>query len=120
MQRRWVKRVLKGIGVALATSAIAWFAWPSPVPVDLATVVRGPMDVTVDDEGKTQVHDVYVVSAPLAGKVLRIAGHVGDAVTANDTVLAIMQPTVPSFHDPRLHDELKAALAASDAAVDLA
>jgi HlyD family secretion protein len=115
-----MKRVLQGVGVFLLVLAIGWALRPNPVPVDLAVVAKGPMDVTVDDEGKTQVRDVYVVSAPLGGKLLRIPGHVGDAVTANETVLAVMQPTVPSFHDPRYHEELKAALAASNAAVALA
>jgi HlyD family secretion protein len=49
------------------------FAWPRPIPVDLATVTKGPMEVTVDDEGKTRVRHVYTVSAPIAGKVLRIS-----------------------------------------------
>ena len=77
-----------------------------PIPVDLATVAKGPMEVTVDDEGRTRVRHVYTVSAPVAGKVLRIShpsasravAHVGDQVTANETVVALMQPTLPSFH----------------------
>ena len=80
------------------------------------------MEVTVDDEGKTRVRHVYTVSAPIAGKVLRISPprHVGDVVTADETVVAVMQPTVPSFHDARTHEELQAALGAADAAVKLA
>ena len=80
------------------------------------------MEVTVDDEGKTRVRHVYTVSAPIAGKALRISGprHVGDVVTADETVVAVMQPTVPSFHDARTHEELKAALSAADAGVKLA
>ena len=96
--------------------------WPKPIAVDLATVVKGPMEVTVDDEGKTRVRHVYTVSAPIGGKVLRISPprHVGDVVTADETVVAVMQPTVPSFHDARTHEELEAALSAADAAVRLA
>ena len=83
-------------------------------------VSKGPMEVTVDDEGKTRVRHIYTVSAPLAGKVLRTSRHVGDQVIANDTVVAVMQPTVPGFHDVRSHEELQAALAAADAAVRFA
>ncbi|TIP50379.1 MAG: secretion protein HlyD, partial [Mesorhizobium sp.] len=56
----------------LAAAAI-WFAWPRPIAVDLATVTEGPMEVTIDDEAKTRVRHVYTVSAPIAGKVLRIS-----------------------------------------------
>ena len=87
------------------------------------------MEVTVDDEGKTRVRHVYTVSAPIAGKVLRISRpngakgisvHVGDEVTADETVVAVMQPTIPGFIDVRSREELQAAVAAADAAIALA
>jgi HlyD family secretion protein len=87
------------------------------------------MEVTIDDDGKTEVRHVYTVSAPIAGKVLRIshpAGgegvsrHVGDQVTANETVVAVMQPTTPGFIDFRTREEGEAAVAAADAAVKYA
>jgi HlyD family secretion protein len=87
------------------------------------------MEITVDDDGKTDVRHVYTVSAPIAGKVLRISHpsgaegfsrHVGDLVTANDTVVAVMQPTTPSFLDVRSRQEIEAAVAAADAAVKYA
>ena len=111
-------------GILLATSATVWFAWPAPVGVDLAIAARGPMEVTVDDDGKTQVAHVYAVSAPIAGKVLRISHpdgthavsrHVGDQVIANETVIAVMQPTVPSFIDSRSRGQLEAELVAAEA-----
>src|SRR6516162_2972325 len=110
MRAIWPKRVAWAAVVGLGLAALVWFAWPSPVPVDLGTVARGPMDVTVDDDGKTNVRHVYTVSAPIAGKVLRISHpsreteisvHVGDQVTANETVVALMQPTTPGFVDRR-------------------
>lgn len=122
MRAIWMKRTL-GIAalVAMAAGAV-WFAWPRPIAVDLATLTKGPMEVTIDDEAKTQVRHVYTVSAPIAGKVLRISPprHIGDQVTKDETVLAVMQPTLPSFHDARTHEELLAALAAADATVNLA
>jgi HlyD family secretion protein len=45
---------------------------------------------------------------------------VGDLVVANETVVATLRSTIPSFHDIRSHEELQAALAAADAAVNLA
>src|SRR5512145_3145552 len=129
MKTIWVKRVLWTIASGLAVLGLSWLAWPRPIPVDIATVARSPMRVTVDDEGKTRVRHIYTVSAPIAGKVLRISNpdnkhgmslHVGDQVTANETVVAIMQPTIPTFIDVRSREELQAAVAAADAAIVLA
>ena len=118
----WKRRALSVAALAVIAAGAAYFLWPKPIAVDIATVVKGPMEVTVDDEGKTRVRHVYAVSAPIGGKVLRISPprHVGDVVTADETVVAVMQPTVPSFHDARTHEELEAAYGAADAAVRLA
>lgn len=115
----WMKKIGGIVAFGLIAVAAVWFAWPQPIPVDLATVAKGPMEVTVDDEAKTQVRHLYTVSAPIAGKVLRISPprHVGDQVAKDETVVAVMQPTTPSFHDVRTHEELLAALSAADAAV---
>ena len=129
MRAIWLKRTFQLFLLALVIGAAIWFARPRPVPVDLATVTRGPMEVMVEDEAKTHVRHVYTVSAPLAGKVLRISRsgedhsrsrHVGDEVMANQTIVAVMQPAVPGFLDIRSREQLQAALAAADAAVRLA
>ena len=123
MRASWSKRLLWGVVAGLAVIGLVWFAWPAPVAVDLTVVTKGPMEVTVDDDGKTHVRHIYTVSAPIAGKVLRIshpAGeggislHVGDEVIANDTVVAVMQPTAPGFLDLRSRQEIEAAVAAAD------
>lgn len=120
----------KGIGWVAAAAAVLggviWLARPAPVGVDLATVSKGPMEVTVDEDGKTHVRHVYTVSAPISGKLLRIshpAGyqgvshHVGDQVTADETVVAVMQPMTPAFIDVRSREQLRAELAAATAAL---
>lgn len=105
---------------AVAIAGVVWLARPSPIAVDLALAARSAMEVTVDDEAKTRIRHVYTVSAPLAGRVMRTPREVGDRVTANETVVAVMQPTTPAFHDARTHEELVAGLAAADAAIALA
>ncbi|CDX25391.1 putative Secretion protein HlyD [Mesorhizobium sp. ORS 3324] len=122
MRTNWMKRIGGVAAFGLIAAAAVWFAWPRPIPVDLATVAKGSMEVTVDDEAKTQVRHVYTVSAPIAGKVLRISPphHVGDEVAKDQTVVAVMQPATPSFHDVRTHEELLAALGAAEAAVTFA
>ena len=129
MQTIWAKRAASGLAGALVFAGVFWFAWPRPIAVDIAAVTKGPMEVMIDDEGKTRVRHVYIVSAPIAGKVLRISHpvansqlslHVGDQVIADQTVVAIMQPMAPSFIDARSREEIVAVVAAADAAVTFA
>ena len=126
MAAKWTKRIIGAAALAAIAGGLAWFAWPRPVLVDLATVAKGPIEVTADDDGKTHVRHVYTVSAPIAGKVLRISHplgeqgpslHVGDEVIANQTVIALMQPTLPGFIDVRSRDQLQAEVLAADAAI---
>jgi HlyD family secretion protein len=127
MSPNWTKRIVGIAGVGAVAAAVAWFAWPQPALVDIARVATGPIDVTVDDDGKTHVRHVYTVSAPVAGKVLRISHpmgergpslHVGDEVIANETVIALMQPVLPAFIDARSRDQLEAEVKAADAAIE--
>lgn len=124
-----VKKVVGYLVLGLAAGAIVWFAWPKPVPVDLAPAKRGAMEVTIDDEARTRVRHIYTVSAPVAGKVLRISSadehqdtshHIGDVVKAGETIVAVMQPSIPTFLDVRSREELRAVAGAADAAVKLA
>jgi HlyD family secretion protein len=126
MSANWTKRIIGVVVLCLIAAGLIWFAWPRPLSADLATVVRGPIEVTADDDGKTHVRHIYTVSAPVAGKVLRISHpmgergpslHVGDQVTENETVVALMQPTPPSFNDVRSRDQLEAEVIAADAAI---
>lgn len=114
------KTLLIVAGLALAGTAAWWVFRPQPVPVDLATVERGTLEVTVSDDGRTRIIDVYSVSAPVAGTVQRTPGSVGDAVTAGETVVAMIRPAAPAFLDARSRREAEAALAAAEAAVNLA
>jgi len=59
------------VGVAVVAGLLMAMA-PRPVSVDLETVERGPMMVTLDHEGKSRVRDRFVISAPVAGRVQRI------------------------------------------------
>jgi HlyD family secretion protein len=100
------------IGVPLVAlvvvGAIAWALVPRPVPVDLGRVTRGPLRVTVDEEGKTRVRERYVISAPLAGRLRRIPLRAGDSVRAGETAIATIDPTDPSLLDARARAEAEA------------
>lgn len=120
MRTTWRRGTMAAIFTAAAVGVLASLLWPQPVPVDLAAVGRGPLRVTVDGEGKTRVKDVFVVSAPLTGRVLRITGRVGDKVVAGETVLAIIQPSDPGFLDLRATAQAEARVRAAEASRALA
>jgi len=120
MPERLRKWALPTGALVLLTAGLAWVFRPQPVPVDIATVERGPMMVTIDEEGETRIKEVYVVAAPLTGRLRRISQHVGDEVAASQTVLSYIEPADPAFHDLRARSGLEAALKAAEAAHELA
>jgi len=115
--------VRKGLGAVIAVGFagfLAWAFWPRPLPVDTAEAKAGPMHVAITDEGQTRVKDVYRVSAPVAGRVLRIEADVGDSVVAGETVVVHLLPSAPAFLDARALSEAEAGVRAAEAAVELA
>lgn len=111
--KRW--RWAIGIG-ALVAIALGYSFWPEAVPVDTAEVTRGPMAVGITDDGVTRIHDLFVVSAPVTGRITRIEIEPGDAVVANETVVARMAARPATPLDARTRRELSNALAAAGAA----
>ena len=115
----WIKRLALLCLVLAIAGALVYAMLPKPVPVDLAAIDRGPLEVTVDDEGVTRIKDIYQVSAPLSGKVRRSSLHVGDHVEKGESIVAAIQPPDPPFLDVRARRELEATIKAAKAAVEL-
>ncbi len=88
--------------------------------VDMAAVEFGPLEVSIADDGETRVRDIYELSSPLMGRLLRLDVEVGDAVTATETIVARIQPSDPTFLDIRSEKEAEAAVKASEAVLLLA
>ncbi len=107
------------VGLAIV-AAIVYALWPKPIPVDFDSVVRGPMEVTVDEEGKTRIKERYVVSAPLAGRLRRIELKAGDRVEAGKTLLAVIEPSDPALLDVRSQAEAVARVKAAEASASQA
>jgi HlyD family secretion protein len=108
-----VTRIVGGIGLLAVLALVVVSFLPQPVPVDVALVTQGRFEQTVDEDGKTRVRERYVVSAPLAGRVLRIELKEGDAIERGG-LLAVMVPAVPALLDVRTEQELKERLAAAE------
>lgn len=110
--------ILGGFIVTLAVAAgIYWIFRPSPILVETAQVVTASFQDTIEAEGRTRVRDRYVISAPLAGQLQRIALDAGDSVEAGQT-LAVITPSVSPLLDPRLRLELQAQIGSAEAAVE--
>ena len=107
-------RMLIGFAAFVALLAVA--IWPRPVIVDLAAATRGPLVVTVDEEGVTRVRERFIVSSPVAGRVLRIELDPGDAVKRGQPVGLVRAEAAPML-DERARAEAEAAVESAKAAL---
>lgn len=117
--KRWIKRIFTTTFALGLTAAVVYAFLPKPVPVDVARVENGLLQVTVEEDGKTRLRDRYVVSSPLAGRLRRIKLRPGDRVPAGQT-LASIEPADPELLDPRALAQAEARVKASKAALDKA
>jgi len=102
---------------AAVVVGLGYAFWPEPAEVDLVAVERGTVRVTVDEDGKTRIHDKYVVSAPLNGRILRISLDPGDEVVAGKTLLTMIEPRDPELLDARSVAQAVAQVKAAEAAL---
>jgi HlyD family secretion protein len=89
------------------------------VPVETATVSRGLLRVTVDEEGKTRIQQRYQLSAPVTGRLRRVELKPGAKVAAGATV-AVIDPVPPPLLDARTRSMLEARRDAAAAQLDKA
>lgn len=104
-------------GIAAIGAGIYFSFQTQPVPVDLATVSSGPMEVTIDADGVSRIRNVFEVFAPVTGKLHRSPVAVGDAVVAGQTLVAVIEPTQPAFLDARSRLQAEAAVKEAEAAL---
>ena len=69
LQRRSRRvRIFWIVAAVLAVIAIAFSMLPDPIEVDVAQADRGDVRVEVVDEGRTRMHEVYIISAPVTAE----------------------------------------------------
>jgi HlyD family secretion protein len=108
------------IGAGVAVLALLVFAFlPDPIPVEIATVQRGTLRVTVEEEGRTQVADRYAITAPVSAYLRRIDLEVGDTVEQGDPVVTLAPPRMPIL-DARAQAEAVERVRAARATADRA
>ena len=115
LQRRSRRvRIFWIVAAVVAAAAIGVSMLPDPIEVDVASIDRGDVRVEVVDEGRTRMHDVYVVSAPVTGRVLRVEVEPGDEVQVG-AVVARMSRAAAGFLDTRAALQARAAVDAAQA-----
>ena len=94
----------KRIGIWIIAAAVVLLVtygfMPKPVLVSSAEVVSGPMQVTLEEEGRTRVRERYSVTAPVAGYVRRLPFEVGDGVSKGQTMV-VLESLPSETLDPR-------------------
>lgn len=110
-----MNRSLRTIGYLAGVLAIAalaaWVLRPEPIGVELARASKGPMEVTVGDQGEMRSHDRFTIVAPVAGRLMRIRIRDGDRVDENQVVANI----APAPLGARERSEWNARVAAAEA-----
>ena len=111
---------LLGLGAALMLGLGYMAFQDDPVPVDLHTLVRGPLDVTINADGVTRIKDIYDVASPITGTALRSPVAVGDQIIAGETVIAVVRPAAPALLDSRTMLQAQATVQEAEAALHVA
>ena len=101
---------LIGLGAALVAGLSYVSFRTDPVPVDVATVSQGPLEITINADGQTQVRDLFEVASPISGTAMRSPVEEGDNVRADETIVAIVRPASSGLLDARAQLQAEAAL----------
>lgn len=110
------KRLILLAAILLLASVMAWALRPAPLLVEARAVDRGPIEIGFVEEGRTQLRERWLVAAPVAGTVRRVALREGDPVVAGQAV-AELDPAVAALLDPANRARLVAEAAAAGDAV---
>ncbi len=114
-----MKRSTTWIFAATAVAVVALLGWafaPKPVAVETAKATTGRYEQAVVEDGRTRLRERYAVTAPLAGRLARIALREGDTVTAGQALAEITPQPAPML-DARTRSGLEARLESAKAAV---
>lgn len=111
---QWRRRIAFFVIAAAVVAGLYSGFRTQPVAVDSGVAMRGPLRVTIQQEGRTRVVDRYVVSAPVDAYARRVELDAGDTVKRGDA-LAYLEPPRAEMLDVRRNAE---ALARVEAAQD--
>ena len=110
-RKLWITGIL-----LVVVLAILYGFLPKTQEVDLVRITRGPLQVTIEDEGRTRLKERFVISAPTAGDLRRIEVKVGDPVKKGQTV-AVLEPLRSQALDPRSRAEAETVVSTAEASL---
>jgi len=116
MNPQWQRRITWFVVLLLIVAALVYGFRPQPQLVETASATRAPLQVAIEEEGKTRVIDRYVITAPVAGTTCRVDLNVGDSVDKNQMLVTI-DPLPSQALDPRSRAVAEARVAATEAAL---
>jgi HlyD family secretion protein len=97
---KWPFRIVTIFLAAALGAGVFLIVRPHPVDVDVAPVLRAPLDQKVVADVRARVRERYAVSAPVAGTLARVDLHEGDTVEPG-MVVARLLPLSSPLLDPR-------------------
>jgi HlyD family secretion protein len=95
-----LKRIIYAVLGAVVLAVVVAASRPKALEVQTSKVSRGPLRLTVDEDGKTRVRERYSVPAPVAGTLSRVELRAGDPVEPG-TIIARLLPLPSPLLDPR-------------------
>ncbi|MGV8056983.1 MAG: hypothetical protein AB2L12_02955 [Smithellaceae bacterium] len=105
--------------IAAVVGATVYGFFPKAVDVDLVLVTRGPLQITIEEEGRTRLKERFVVTAPVAGYMERVSAKVGDRVQKGQNVI-VLEPLRSPALDPRSRAEAESTVRSAEAALNAA
>ncbi len=107
--KKYIKKVMLPGAILIAIVLLVLAFRPAPLDADVATVQSGPLQESLEQEGKTRMHDRFVLASTVAGRLLRVEVHAGDRLKAGEVVAVIE----PSPLEPQQRAALEARLSAA-------
>jgi len=107
------------VASAIIIGLLVWGFWPKPVVIESTTVIRAPLTISIEEDGKTRLIDRYSIAAPVNGITCRMNLKVGDNVTQGDILLGIT-PLPSQVLDPRSRAQAQSQVSAARSALQAA
>jgi len=115
-----LRRKLWITGVILVVVlAILYGFLPKTQEVDLVRLTQDPLQVTIEEEGRTRLRERFLISAPTAGYLRRIEAKVGDPARKGQ-IVAVLEPLRSQALDPRSRAAAEAVVSAAEASLTAA
>lgn len=112
-RERWVVGTILGMTIVIIGLVI--FLRQPAVTVETGSVEYGELRTLITAEGRTRIHDRFVVAAPVTGQLERIELHRGDEVVLGSIIARIQPPSAIPL-DARQLGVAEARLSAAEAA----